>query len=320
MRYRNIAITAAVTGMVAIGFAAPSHAGLTTFCDGVASDVTVPGDLVVRAGDSCVLTNVTINGNATVRADANLLLDGSTVNGNLRVNDNAFVDAIGSEVTGNARLVTAYGAYTEDSTIGGNVNATDAGFFYSVGSNHAKNVSSTNGETFLESSWVTRNLTSEGDALTDVYDTVVERDVNVSGATQGSVFCLSEVDGNASFSGNADVLQIGASAPLTGCGFNVFGGDLSVTDNTGEAFVSDNVVRGSLTCSGNDPLPVVEGNRVRGDVDCESADAAASMQSRASGLAEARKAEDRKAEVKADIDARAKAGSDDAEEAGNAFE
>lgn len=316
MRYRNIAITAAVTGLVGLGFAAPSHAGLTTFCDGVASDVTVPGDLVVRAGDSCELTNVTINGNATVRADANLLLDGSTVNGNLRVNDNGFVDAIDTEVTGNARLVTAYGAYTEGSTIGGNVNATDSGFFYSVGSDHAKNVSSTNGETFLENSWVTRNLTTEGDALTDVYDTVVERDVSVSGATQGSVFCLSEVDGNASFSGNGDLLQIGASAPLTGCGFNVFGGDLSVTDNTGEAHVSDNVVRGDLTCSGNDPLPVVENNRVRGNVDCESAEAAAGIQQRRA----ISQADDRKAEVKADIEARAKAGSEDAEDAGNAFE
>lgn len=314
MRYRNIAITTAVTGLVALGFAAPAQADLTTFCDGVASDVTIPGDLIVRSGDSCELTDVTINGNAIVRPDADLLLDGATVNGTVQVRDNGFADLVGTEVTGNVRLATSYGAYIEDTSVAGNVNATDAGFFYSVGSTHAKNISSANGETFLESGWVTRNLSTDGDVLTDVYDTVVEGNVAVSGATQGSVFCLSEVDGNASFSGNADILQIGASAPLSGCGFNVFGGDLSVTDNTAESYVSDNVVRGDLTCSGNDPLPVAEGNRVRGTEDCEAAEMS-TMSRRVAGDAESRKDE-----VKADIEARSAAGEREAEKAGPAFE
>ncbi|WP_026875934.1 hypothetical protein [Jiangella gansuensis] len=314
MRYRKIALTTAAAGLMAIGFAAPSQASLTTFCDGVAADVTVPGDLVVAAGKSCELTNVTVNGNVTVRADANLLLDGATVNGNVRVLANGFADVVGTEVTGNTVLNGAYGAYTEGSTLASNVTATDSGFFYSVDSSHARNVTSTNGETFIESGWVTRNLATTGDTLTDVYDTVVEGTVAVTAAEQGSVFCLSEVDGNATFSGNGEILQIGASAPLTGCGFNVFGGDLNVTDNTGEAYVSDNVVRGALTCSGNASL-VADNNRVRGEENCEASAAAAAARS----AVRSDVAADRKAEVRADIEARTEVASEAAVEAGPAF-
>ncbi len=315
MRYRNIAITTAAAGLVAaLGFAAPAQADLTTYCDGVASDVTVPGDLVVDAGNSCELTNVTVSGNATVEEDANLLLDGSAVEGDLEVNDNGFVDAIDTSVTGATSLAAAYGAYAEGTSLDGSVDVMDAGFFYSVDSTHGDSVTSANGETFLENGWVTSDLSTDGDVLTDVYDTVVEGDVAVSGSEQGSVFCLSEVDGDASFSGNSDILQVGASAPLSGCGFNVFGGNLSITDNTAEAQVTDNVVRGDLTCSGNDPLPVVADNRVRGTEDCESAEANAVSSQRVTGASE-----DRKDAVKADIDARTDAGTAAAEDAGHAF-
>ncbi|TDD71583.1 hypothetical protein E1262_05385 [Jiangella aurantiaca] len=319
MRYRKIALTAAAAGLMAVGFAAPSQAALTTFCDGVAADVTVPGDLVVAANKSCELTNVTINGNVTVRADANLLLDGSTVNGNVRVLANGFGDLVGTSVTGTTVLNAAYGVYTEESALGNNVTSTDSGFFYSVGSNHARSVTSTNGETFIESGWVSRNLATTGDTLTDVYDTVIEGTYSVTGAEQGAILCLSEVDGDATFSGTPGdmqaILQIGASAPLTGCGFNVFGGDLSVTDNMAESYVSDNVVRGDLTCSGNTPATVAENNRVRGEDNCESAMAAASARSSMRSDVAA----DRKAEVKADAEARSEVAEDAAEAAGPAF-
>lgn len=88
MRYRKIGLMAALAGLGIMIGAVPSQAALTTFCEGVASDVTVPGDLVVARGDSCELTNVTIQGDATVRADANLLLTDAAVDGQLRVFNN----------------------------------------------------------------------------------------------------------------------------------------------------------------------------------------------------------------------------------------
>jgi len=316
MRYRKIALTAAAAGLMAVGFAAPSQAALTTFCDGVAADVTVPGDLVVAAGKSCELTNVVINGNVTVRNDANLLLDGSTVNGNVRVNTNGFADVVATSVTGTTTLVAAYGTYAEDSTLGNNVTATDSGFFYSVGSDHARSVTSTNGETFIESGWVTRNLATTGDTLTDVYDTVIEGTYSVTGAEQGGVLCLSEVDGDASFSGSGEILQIGASAPLTGCGFNAFGGDLSITGNSADVYVSDNVIRGDFNVSDNTGTVTAENNRVRGE---DNSGAAAAARSSLRSATPSDVAADRKAEAKADAEARSEVASDAAEAAGPAF-
>jgi hypothetical protein len=315
MRYRKIALTAAAAGLMAVGLAAPSQAALTTYCDGTAADVTVPGDLIVAAGKSCELTNVTINGNVTVRADANLLLDGSTVNGNVRLVTNAFADVVGTSVTGVTTQTGGYGIYAEDSDLVGNVAATDSGFFYSVGTTHAR-LTSTNGETFVESGWVKTNLTTTGDTLTDVYDTVVQGALSVTGAEQGGVLCLSEVDGAATFSGNGEILQIGASAPLTGCGYNAFHNNLTVSDNSADVYVSDNVIRGNFVLSGNTGAVVAENNRVRGE---DGSAAAAAAKSSLRSDAPSTAAVDRKAQAKADAEARAEAASDKAEAAGPAF-
>lgn len=268
-----VALTAVAVG--AFAFASPAAAGLVTSCTGEASDVTVPGDLFVPAGESCELTNVTINGNTTVRAGANLVLHASTLNGNLTIQSDGFANAIGTRVTGTTRLNSAFGAYTENSTLGGNATVTGAGFFYSLGSS-LQGVTSTNGETYLESVRLARTLTTTGDLLTDVHNSVILGNVNVTGAVMGSVVCISEVDGNASVSGSGGVVQVGSSAPLSGCGFNVFGANLAMTDNTGPSYVADNVVRGSLVCTGNSPATVGSSTRVRGGVSGECSSPAAS--------------------------------------------
>lgn len=314
MRYRNIALMAAATGLVAVGFAAPSQAALTTLCDGTASDVTVPGDLIVPAGKDCELINVVINGNTTVRADADLLLDGSTVNGNVRIMAGGFADVIETTVTGTTTVTDGFGFFAENSTLTGNVTGQTPGWIYTIGTQHGKNFSSTNGETFIESGRVTGGVTTNGDVLTDVFDSVIKGSLSVTGTTEGSLLCLSEVDGNATFTGNSEILQVGASAPLDDCGFNVFHANVNITDNTAASYFSDNVVRGNLTCSGNDPAPVVENNRVRGTVDCESGEAAVAARRAFAS------ADERKAEVLAAIEARSAEAEAAAEDAGPAFQ
>jgi hypothetical protein len=306
-----VALTAAAAG--AFAFTVPAAAALVTSCTGEASDVTVPGDVFVPAGKSCELTNVVINGNTTVRASANLVLHSSTLNGNLTLQADGFVNANQStSVTGALRLNAAFAAYLENTTVGGNSVVNGPGALYSLGSS-LQGVTSTNGETYLESVRLARNLATTGDRLTDVYNTVIQGTVSVSGASVGSVICLSEVDGNTSVSGSGagdgSVVQVGASAPLTGCGFDVFAANLTVTDNTGPTYVADNVVRGSLVCTGNTSATVGSTARVRGGASGQCATAAAAARAAADAQGDV---SDRKAGLLARIGSRVIASDEEA--------
>jgi hypothetical protein len=310
-----IAVTAAAVGTVA--FALPASAGLVTSCVGTAADVTVPNDLFVPAGSSCELTNVTINGNTTVRAGANLVLRGSTLNGSLTLQRDAFADIGGSTVSGVTRLNSAFGAFAENGLLS-NVHATDSGFVYGIGAT-VNSVTSTNGETYLESVRLNRNLTTAGDLLTDVYNSVIRGAVDVTGATMGSVFCASEIDGDTAVSASGLVagsaLQIGASAPLSGCAFNVFGADLALTDNAAPIYLSDNVVRGSLVCTGNSTAPVGSSGRIRGAATGQCAPGASAA---GGAIARAGTTASRTADVRSRIRSRTAAGADAAARAGPA--
>jgi hypothetical protein len=304
---------AAAAGTIAFGL--PASADLVTFCSGTASNVTVPNDLVVAAGRSCELTNVTINGNTAVRAGADLFLNNSTLNGNLVVQSNGFVNALDSTVTGTTRLNTAFGGYAENGSLG-NVVAVDSGFFFSLGAT-LNNVTSTNGETYLESVRMNR-LSTTGDLLTDVHNSVLRGTATVVGASLGSVFCASEIDGDAAVIGSGEsagaVVQIGSAAPLTGCAFNVFGGNLSLTGNLGPVFVSDNVIRGTLACTDNAVAPVGTSTRIRGGVTGQCAPAPPAT----AGAAAAAPADSRKTDLLARIKTRVDAGSGAAAAAGRA--
>jgi hypothetical protein len=259
-----IALAALAAG--ALAGAGPAGAALVTSCTGTAADVTVPGDLFVPAGESCELTNVTITGNTTVRAGADLLLTDSTLAGTLTVQGDGFADLDHTTVAGASRLAGAFGLFSADSTLTGNLTATDSGFAYGLRTSYGGSVRSTNGETFVESSRIARNLATTGDNLTDLADTVVAGTVTVADTELGSVVCSSEIDGDASFSGAtaAGVVQVGAEAPDSNCAFNVFGAGLTLTGNRAPITINGNVVRGVLACTDNDPAPTGSGNRLRG--------------------------------------------------------
>ncbi|WP_422647008.1 hypothetical protein [Actinoalloteichus caeruleus] len=266
-RRRTAAVAALTTTLAgaATFLAAPAaHAALTTHCVGTAGAVTVPNNLVVPAGESCDLTGTVINGDVTVFEGSDLLLQDVTINGSVTVRENGFLDAAGSSVSGSVTLANAFGTYAYDSELSG-ATATDSGFFYSFDSDITGDVATQNSEVLVESSWVEGSLSSEGSLLTDVYDSVVTGDFRVSGAEQGSVLCSTEVDGDAAFVGNSQILQVGAAQPYGGCGTNVFGGGLSFEGNSADGYVSNNIVRGDLSCTDNDPAPRGTDNRVRGE-------------------------------------------------------
>ncbi|MEN3358948.1 MAG: hypothetical protein V7637_2930 [Mycobacteriales bacterium] len=311
MRYQRAGIATAVLAAAAaclVSVAGPAQAGLVTSCTGTASDVTVPGDLFVPAGESCELTNVTVNGNTTVRADANLILKTSNLTGTLTVAGNGYADLTSSTVAGATRLNSGFGLNSQSSTFTGNVTVTGSGFAYSVGSTFAGNITSTSGETYLQSGRVARNIATTGDQLTDMYDTVVGGKVTVADAALGSVVCTSEIDGDTSFSGAGDagVVQIGAQVPVSGCGFDVFAAGLTLAGNHAPITISDNVVRGVLACMDNDAAPTGSGNRLRGGATGQCAGlagsaAAATASSKAAG---ATAATDRAAGILAKIGSR----------------
>ncbi|HLR96944.1 MAG TPA: hypothetical protein VK053_20655 [Jiangellaceae bacterium] len=320
MHWRTVLSATAAAGVVALGFAAPAQAQLSTFCNGTASDVTVPGNLVVRAGESCDLTNVTVDGHVTVRDGADFIAEDTTIAGNLLVRDNGYADTVGADIEGALRLEAAYGAYVEESAVGTNSYSTDAGFMYSVKTDHAANVVSTNGETYLESSVVGSNVRTEGDVITDAYDTWVAGNLRVTDAGQGAVLCTSEVDGSVNYIGNGGLVQVGADGPLGGCATTYVGGNLRLVENTADSFVSDNIVRGSLICQDNDPAPVGEDNRVRGNESgqCADMDPAAAASTMSSAEADAQQVESRKQEILDKIETRTTEGEEKAKVAGPA--
>jgi hypothetical protein len=265
MRQHRITVSSLATACACAGLiaAAPSsQAGLVTSCTGTASDVTIPGDLFVPAGESCELTDVTVTGTTTVRADADLILTDSTLNGSLTVQSNGFASLLRTGVAGATRANTGFGVFAADSTLSGNLVATDSGFVFGVGTRFGGGITSTNGQTVLESARLARNLTTTGDDLTDATDTVIGGTVSVTGAILGSVVCTSEIDGAASFAAGG-TLQLGGSVPVTPCGFDVFGAGVTVTGNS-DAFINGNVIRGDLSCTDNAAAPIGSGNRVRG--------------------------------------------------------
>jgi hypothetical protein len=265
MTATRVTLVAAMVGLGAIAVAVPAQAALTTSCVGTARNVTVPGDLVVPAGESCDLKNVVVKGQTTVRPDANLFATGSTFSGAVTVRDNGYLELYKTSAAKSVTLSTAYGAYFENSTLRGNV-TTAGGFVYSIGSSHTGRVVSTNGETYVESGWLHQSLTTNGDAYTDLTDTVINGKLAVADAKGGSVICTSEIDGNTTITGaGADgLVQIGTSGTIADCGFNVFAANVTLRNNHAPVTFSGNVVRGNLSCTGNDTKPTGSDNRVRG--------------------------------------------------------
>lgn len=263
-RWRWLSIVA-VANLAAVGLAAaPSQAQAVSLCSGTAEGFTIAGDLAVPAGASCSLVNSTVTGNVVVRADANLSLDASTIRGNLTVRSNGFVGSTGSSVVGVTMLRQAFGVAAEDSELAGGVDARSSGFFFSDGTTHGTQVVSASGQTVILSGWVSGDLRTNLDLLTDLRDTVVTGGVNVNQAELGSVICESEIDGDVVLRDSGELIQLGGQAPTTDCEFNVLGGGLALRDNDADIRISDNVIRGDLACTGNVAAPTGADNRLRG--------------------------------------------------------
>ena len=263
-----------------VGASVPaSAAGLTTFCDGTAAGVTIPGDLFVPAGRSCLLTDVTVTGDTEVSYGADLVVTGGSFAGDVLVRNGAFLDLVGASMEGQVTN-RGFGVFAEATHIGGTITARAVNreivpFTFLLDAHLVGGLDSRGADAFIDGSEVGGAVAVVGGDAADAYDSTLGGDLTVTG-TGSSVVCESEVAGNAAFTGIRDGLQLGAGT-LADCADALgtfWGGDVAVNDSTGGVEVSRNVVRGDLSGEGNDPAPVGGDNRVRGEVSGQFVDLA----------------------------------------------
>lgn len=283
MKVRAVLLTGALVAVAAaIAPVSTAHAGLTTSCVGEAGAVTVPGDLVVPAGKSCVLDGTTVEGTVTVRTGADLVVTNGTFKSTVVVQANGYLDLTDTKVTGKITSQGAYGTYVSKSSFA-SYTETGAGtltpFFYAEGATVGGNVVAKKGEVYFSGS-TAKSLTATDVSYTDVINSTLTGNLSVSNATFGSQVCASEFDGNATFTGNGGV-QLGSGALFGECagGSNYFGKNVTIDNSTVGVEVNGNIIRGNLSGTGNDPAPTGADNRVRGVASGQFADLSAAAKS-----------------------------------------
>lgn len=271
----GLLVGALVAVAAAVVPAIPAHAGLTTSCIGEAGAVTVPGDLVVPAGKSCVLDGTTVEGKVTVRSGADLVVTNGTFKSTIVVQSNGYLDLTDSTVVGKITSQGGYGTYTSGSSFAA-YTETGAGevtpFLYAEGATIGGNVSAAKGEVYLSSS-TAKNVVATDVSYADLLNSTLTGKFSVTNATFGSQVCASEIDGDAVFEGNAGV-QLGSGTLFGECigGSNYFGKSVTINNSTVGVQVNANIIRGDLSGTGNDPAPTGVDNRVRGTASGQFAD------------------------------------------------
>lgn len=316
MKARSVLTVALAVAGATLGVVTPASAGLTTFCEGDAGAVTVPGDLRVAATKSCVLDGTTVTGTVTVEPGANLVVTNGNFLKEVVLQDDSYFDAHGTTFASTVTATDAYGFFLAGTTSGTvkvapNLHPDKATYSYFNGAKVHGDINTTKAEVYAEGVTVDGNVSGTSPSYVDVINSVVNKDFAVSGAPLGSVFCANEVYGNTSYTGNTGTLQIGADGPIATCAeASFFNGNVTISNNTGGVNLGNTIIRGNLDGTGNDPAPTGSGNRVRGTTGGQfvnmapSATAAKRMAAKSTQQRDsAAKLEERKAQAVAAADA-----------------
>ncbi|HEU5471071.1 MAG TPA: hypothetical protein VFV67_10490 [Actinophytocola sp.] len=274
-RQAIVALTASALVTVSMVVAAPtSSADLVTHCVGTGGAVTVPGDLLVPAGESCTLDGTTVTGNVRVSAGSNLIVSGGTFQRDVQVALDGYLDVTDTTVTGQIMVAAGgFGAFLRGSETGGITLApqggtTVQGFLFVDDTTINGNVTSGVGEFSLTGAQITGNLSTDGAYYTDLVDSFLDGTLSVRNNATGSVVCGSAVQGAATFGTNQGGIQLGPNGNLDSCGSGgFFGRDVTISGTTGRTVVDDNIINGRLVLEANDPVAEVAGNnRIRGGI------------------------------------------------------
>ncbi|UFU06353.1 hypothetical protein [Ruania halotolerans] len=255
--------TTALIVSTALLTAAPASAALTTRCVGEGGAVTVPGDLVVPAGQACVLTGTTVTGDVRVAPGADLIADQVTVEGRIVGAADAYVELVDSSVAGELVLRDAFGGLVEDSAVQGRVlvrqtDAAAATFAVVIGADLSGDLVARGGEVFVDQSEITGSVNSRDSRYTDLYASFVDGDVRVLGTSEGSLMCQTTVQGVGVLRDNTGLVQVGSDGPAYPCaGGSYWGGNVTAAGNTGGVYVNDVIVNGRLSLQQNSPVAQV---------------------------------------------------------------
>ncbi|UFU03913.1 hypothetical protein LQF12_04700 [Ruania suaedae] len=261
--------------------AMPASAALTTRCVGEGGAVTVPGDLVVPSGQTCLLSGTTVAGDVRVAQGADLIASEATFEGRVVGAADAYVELTDSSVAGEVRLVDAFGGLIERSEVSERVlvreNSSDYTFALVLESDLGADLVARGGEVFVDQSQITGSVNSRDSRYTDVYASFVDGDVRVQTASAGSLLCQASVQGAAVLRDNAGTVQIGADGPGFPCeGGSYVGGNVVAEGNTGGVYVDNVIINGRLRVAENDPAAVIgDGVMARGGIVGESTEEAA---------------------------------------------
>lgn len=270
------ALVAVPTLLVPSAAAADLPAAAATSCADVTAGGTVEGDLVVRAGTTCVLADVVVTGQTRLAEAAELSLTGGILEGRVAVGPDAALDLVDSVVGG--RVVhRGYSVTATGSSFGGAVVVTAdverPALFVAEASEVVGDVRAVGAEVVLEGSRVGGDVVTESGSSTDVVDSVVRGDLQVLGNLAGALVCESEVYGDALLGDNDLGVQLGRTGPFADCaGQGFWGGDVVVEGTDGQVRLDGNIVRGDLSGEDNAPAPTGTANRVRGEVGGQMAD------------------------------------------------
>lgn len=322
---RFVLTAAAVTGMT-VAFAASASADLTTRCDGEGGAVTIPTDLVVPRGASCVLTGTVIQGDVRVAPDADLITSGVTIEGDIRVTGNAYLEMEESSVDGRIIQRAAFGSFLSATAHGDDIDARSgsgdyAGFVITDDADASGDVKVFGGELLLENSEVAGDVIARDGLYADVYDTFIDGELRSLRNEDGSIVCSSAIQGASVFRDNGLTVQLGGDAVVTCEGSSYWGSDVRVAGTMGETWIDDNIVNGNLRLSGNDPVATLgDGNMVRGDVIGDFQPATANLMSKSQAKAEVQADTNvARADVERMVAPRRSAALADAASAGDAF-
>lgn len=335
MRSKTLLSTAGVAaGVTALTLAltGPASADLTTRCIGEGGAVTIPGDLVVPAGRTCVLDGTVVQGDVRVARNADLIVENGSFEGMVRVAENAYFDAVDTTVSGRVVGTNAYGTYLQGADLGDllvfrlDAESDFPGFVLAEDVDAAADVRVLGGELFLETSDVTGKVVARDSLYADIYESFIDGGLQSVRNELGSVVCGSAILGDSRVVGSTFGVQLGGDGPLDDCGgSNYWGGTVQVRNNSDGVFIDGNIVNGDLVLKGNDPVAMLgDGNMVRGSIvgDFEEmGDAPAALtapQARSASPAKA-SAEDRGEALQDLVDARRGGAAKEAAAAGEAF-
>ncbi len=247
-------VPAAALGAVALtAVGVPAAQAADTECVTDLGGQAVTGNLVVPAGQTCVL-------------------GGATVDGSVVVEEDGWLDATSATITGDVIATDAYGVLIDGTSVGGDISAysagTRVGFLYLLDLRVGGSVAAGGIDVEISGSQIAGGVQTQAATYVDLLRTSVTGDVSLADSDYGVSLGGAVVGGSVSVTGSSRDVLIGATTDGAADTWgNTVGGDLVLSGNTANLRVAGTTVLGAIRLAGNDPVAAFGPGTVAGQVD-----------------------------------------------------